>query len=248
MDRRNKKLGANSNQDFQLFIKIPPKGGQEYEPLFLSNLSRLPQPVRKVKYQGRIKRWFDVFASLVGIVVLSPFLLLVAILIKLTSRGPVIFTQQRVGKGGRIFRIFKFRTMYRDADLRKRDLLIYNEMSGPAFKIKNDPRVTKLGRFLRKYSIDELPQLINILKGDMSLVGPRPALIGEAKSWDSSYYKRLAVDQGLTCIWQISGRNDLTFQQWMDMDLEYVNSCSFSLDIKLILKTMLVVFSGQGAY
>ena len=180
--------------------------------------------------------------------ILSPLLLFVAIAVKVTSPGPIIFHQQRVGKGGKIFRIYKFRTMYRDAEIRKADLLKQNEVSGPAFKMRNDPRITPIGKFLRKYSIDELPQLLNVLSGDMSLVGPRPALVAETREWDPSYFQRLSVDQGLTCIWQISGRSNVSFEEWMEMDLEYVDSWNFFLDLKLILKTIVVVFKGQGAY
>ncbi|NRA64843.1 MAG: exopolysaccharide biosynthesis polyprenyl glycosylphosphotransferase [Pseudobacteriovorax sp.] len=248
MEKKPIKSKSKPNKDVNVFIDIPRQINRSIEPLLVSGVSRLPQKIKKTKYQGRAKRLFDIFGASMGLLALAPFLVVIVLLIKRGSRGPAIFTQNRVGKGGRLFKIYKFRTMYADAERRKKDLLLQNEVKGPAFKMKNDPRITPLGRILRKYSIDELPQLFNVLKGDMSLVGPRPALVDEIRKWEHGYFRRLSVQQGLTCIWQVSGRSDITFEQWMEMDLDYVENWSMSLDIKLIIKTVFVVFKGQGAY
>ena len=194
------------------------------------------------------KRALDVIGAICGLAVLSPLLLIVSVLIKLESKGPILYTQNRVGKGGQIFKLYKMRSMLVNADQLKEQLQKQNEMSGPAFKMKNDPRITKVGRIIRKYSIDELPQLWNVIRGDMSLVGPRPALIDEVSQWESPYFDRLNVPQGLTCIWQTEGRSNTSFENWMELDLEYVSQKSFLLDLKLIFKTIKVVINGTGAY
>lgn len=193
------------------------------------------------------KRALDVIASFLGLVILSPILLIVAILIKLESKGPAIFAQSRIGLNGKEFKMYKFRSMVQNAEELKEKLAKQNEMSGPMFKIKNDPRVTKVGKFIRKTSIDELPQLLNILKGDMTLVGPRPSLPREVEKFESWMLKRLEVKPGLTCYWQVSGRNNIDFYEWMKLDLKYVNDMGFWLDIKLIFKTVTVLFGDKNA-
>ncbi|WP_291652744.1 sugar transferase [Clostridium sp.] len=193
------------------------------------------------------KRTLDFMASFLGLVILSPILLIVAILIKLESKGPAIFSQSRIGLNGKEFKMYKFRSMVQNAEELKEKLAKQNEMSGPMFKMKNDPRVTKVGKFIRKTSIDELPQLFNILKGDMTLVGPRPSLPREVEKFESWMLKRLEVKPGLTCYWQVSGRNNINFYEWMKLDLKYVNDMSFWLDIKLIFKTVAVLFGDKNA-
>ncbi|WP_278600660.1 sugar transferase [Clostridium tertium] len=193
------------------------------------------------------KRTLDFMGSFLGLVILSPILLIVAILIKLESKGPAIFSQSRIGLNGKEFKMYKFRSMVQNAEELKEKLAKENEMSGPMFKMKNDPRVTKVGKFIRKTSIDELPQLFNILKGDMTLVGPRPSLPREVEKFESWMLKRLEVKPGLTCYWQVSGRNNIDFYEWMKLDLKYVNDMSFWLDIKLIFKTVAVLFGDKNA-
>lgn len=193
------------------------------------------------------KRTLDIIASTLGLIILSPILLVVAILIKLESRGPAIFSQKRIGLNKKEFKMYKFRSMVQNAEELKEKLAKENEMSGPMFKMKNDPRVTKVGRFIRKTSIDELPQLINVLKGEMSLVGPRPSLPKEVSKFEPWMLKRLSVKPGLTCYWQVSGRNNIDFEDWMKLDLQYVNDRSFWLDLKLIFKTAGVLFGDKNA-
>lgn len=190
----------------------------------------------------------DVVCSAAALAVLSPIFLAVAVAIKLEDKGPVIFTQNRTGKDGRVFRMYKFRSMYVDAEKRRSELLARNEADGPLFKIADDPRVTKVGRFIRRTSIDELPQLVNILKGEMSIVGPRPLVTYEQNQCTEYQAQRLLVKPGLTCIWQVSGRSDTSFDELIEMDLEYIRNQSLWLDIKLILKTVVVVFTHKGAY
>ncbi|SDH73952.1 Undecaprenyl-phosphate galactose phosphotransferase, WbaP/exopolysaccharide biosynthesis polyprenyl glycosylphosphotransferase [Desulfosporosinus hippei DSM 8344] len=193
------------------------------------------------------KRGMDVILSGAGLMVLTPVFVLVALAIKLTSKGPIFFAQERVGLNGREFNIYKFRSMVVNAEELKGRLAHLNEMSGPVFKIANDPRVTAVGRFIRKTSIDELPQLYNVFRGDMSLVGPRPPLISEVNLYDSKHRKRLAVKPGITCIWQISGRNEVDFDQWMEMDAEYVDRWSLWLDMEILARTVPVVLLRKGA-
>ncbi|MDV4150296.1 sugar transferase [Clostridium sp. AL.422] len=194
-----------------------------------------------------LKRILDFSLSLIGLLILSPILLIVAILIKLESKGPIIFSQLRVGLYGKEFKMYKFRSMVVNAEELKEKLAKQNEMSGPMFKIKDDPRVTKVGKFIRKTSIDELPQLINVLKGDMSLVGPRPSLLKEVADFELWMLDRLNVKPGLTCYWQVSGRNNIDFIEWMKLDLKYVEERSFLLDLKLIFKTFFVLFGDKNA-
>lgn len=198
-------------------------------------------------WQEMAKHIFDTGMSILGLLLLSPVMLAIALMIKFTSEGPVIFSQQRVGLNGRIFKMYKFRSMIVNAEELKNKITELNEMSGPVFKIKNDPRITKVGKFLRRTSLDELPQLWNVFKQDMSLVGPRPPLPSEVNMYDPKHRKRLAVKPGITCIWQISGRNNVNFEKWMDMDAEYVDRWSFWLDIKILVKTVPAALMGKGA-
>lgn len=193
------------------------------------------------------KRALDIIASTLGLIILSPILLVVAILIKLESKGPAIFSQKRIGLNKKEFKMYKFRSMVQNAEELKEKLAKENEMSGPMFKMKNDPRVTKVGKFIRKTSIDELPQLVNVLKGDMSLVGPRPSLPKEVKNFEPWMLRRLNVKPGLTCYWQVSGRNNIDFEDWMKLDVQYVEDRNFWLDIKLIFKTFFVLFGDKNA-
>ncbi len=194
-----------------------------------------------------LKRAADFLMALVALVILSPFLLLFALLVKLTSRGPAFYRQTRCGLGGRKFTVYKFRSMRADADLHRDELAALNELDGPAFKIANDPRCTPLGRWMRKFSLDELPQLFNILRGDMSFVGPRPPLPEEVEKYERWQRRRLRMPPGLTCLWALEGRNRLSFRRWMELDLEYIDHWSPSLDFKIILKTIPIVLLGRGA-
>jgi lipopolysaccharide/colanic/teichoic acid biosynthesis glycosyltransferase len=193
------------------------------------------------------KRAIDVLGAAIGIVLLSPILLLFAAAIKISSTGPVLFTQWRSGRGGRPFLMYKFRSMVVDAEERKSELISLNEQDGPAFKLTADPRVTRLGQFLRDTSIDELPQLWNVLKGDMSLVGPRPLPCKETASCLDWQRRRLDVTPGLTCIWQVRGRSQVTFNEWVRMDLQYVRERSFWEDIKILVTTVPAVLLRRGA-
>ncbi len=194
-----------------------------------------------------LKRIMDIVLSLLGLILLSPLLLIVALAVKFTSPGPVLFAQERVGMNKRLFKLYKFRSMYVDAEKRRRELEHLNEMDGPVFKIKNDPRVTPIGRYIRKTSIDELPQLLNVLRGHMSLVGPRPPLLAEVNRYDWLYRRRLSIKPGITCLWQISGRNEITFKQWMEMDKAYIDNWSLWLDITILAKTVPAVLFSKGA-
>jgi exopolysaccharide biosynthesis polyprenyl glycosylphosphotransferase len=199
-------------------------------------------------YQMAVKRVLDILVSGSVLLLLSPLLLVVSVLILvLCSPGGILFRQQRVGRHGRTFDMLKFRTMVVDAEARKESLAALNEQSGPVFKIKHDPRITPLGRFLRRYSIDELPQFINVLRGDMSIVGPRPPVPSEVARYEAWQRRRLSVLPGITCVWQVSGRNEISFEEWMYLDMRYIDHWSLSEDIKLILKTVPVVVTGRGA-
>ena len=194
------------------------------------------------------KRLIDIVGSLCGIILLSPLFLIVAILIKLEDpKGKVFFAQERNGRYPKTFKMYKFRSMVHNAEELLKDLMDRNEQTGPVFKINDDPRITKVGKFIRKTSIDELPQLFNVLKGDMSLVGPRPAIPREVEQYNSYQMQRLAVKPGLTCIWQVSGRNNIGFDEWVEMDIEYIKTRNLWLDIKLIFKTVGVLFGDDNA-
>jgi len=195
-----------------------------------------------------IKRLADIFGSITMLFLLAPLFLALSILIKFDSRGTIFYKQQRVGKNGIPFRMVKFRSMYQEADVRKGSLLQVNEATGPVFKLRNDPRITRIGRFLRKYSLDELPQLWNVLKGEMSLVGPRPPLPEEVEKYTDYHWRRMDVLPGMTGLWQVSGRSDLDFDKWIDLDIYYIERWSFSLEIKILIKTIPVVIKGTGAY
>jgi len=199
-------------------------------------------------WQIAVKRLLDIVASALAIVVLTPVLLSVALLIRVTSRGPVLYVQERVGRGGEPFRMVKFRSMYRDAHARRDEHADMNIHQGPIFKIRDDPRITPVGRAMRRLSIDELPQFFNVLMGSMSLVGPRPALPEEFLDYTERERQRLLVKPGVTCIWQVSGRSDVDFDTWIDMDLEYIEDWSLRLDLKLLARTVPAVITGRGAY
>lgn len=206
------------------------------------------ESTRGFSFYEAIKRLIDIICSFVGILVLSPLFIIIAIIVKFTSKGPVFFSQKRVGRNGKEFDMYKFRSMVVNAEELKEKLAAQNEMSGPMFKMKDDPRVTKVGKFIRKTSLDELPQLWNILKGDMSLVGPRPSLPKEVAQFDEWMYKRLEVKPGLTCYWQVSGRNNIDFEDWMKLDIRYVEEKNLWIDIKLIFKTVGVLFGDKNAH
>ena len=195
-----------------------------------------------------LKRLFDFIISGVALVILAPVFMVIAAIIRMTSEGPVFYKQLRCGLYGRKFIFYKFRTMVKDAESKLKDLLIYNEMNGPVFKMTKDPRVTGMGKWLRKYSLDELPQLWNVLKGDMSLVGPRPPLPHEVENYDNWQRRRLSMRPGITCLWQISGRNEIVdFTEWMKLDLQYIDNWSLWLDFKILFRTIPVVLLGVGA-
>lgn len=208
----------------------------------------IDDPLNKVS-KGYLffKRLLDIVGSALGIIVLSPLFLIITILIKIDSKGNAFFAQDRVGLKGEVFKMYKFRSMVVNAEDLKKQLSEQNEMTGPMFKMKNDPRVTKIGSFIRKTSIDELPQLINVLKGEMSLVGPRPSLPNEVKSFEPWILKRLTVKPGLTCYWQVMGRNDIEFEEWMKLDIKYIEERSLFLDITLIFKTFKVFLGDEHA-
>ena len=194
-----------------------------------------------------LKRAMDILASLMAIIMLSPVFLVTWLAIKLEDPGPSIFKQERVGRWGKTFTMFKFRSMVMDAEKLKKQLMDQNESeAGVIFKMKKDPRITRVGSFIRKYSIDELPQLFNVLNGDMSLVGPRPPVPAEVQEYSLADRRRLDVTPGITCIWQVSGRNNIPFEQWMKMDMQYIDTWSLKLDIIILLKTIKVVFKGDG--
>jgi exopolysaccharide biosynthesis polyprenyl glycosylphosphotransferase len=195
-----------------------------------------------------LKRILDVVVASVLLVALSPLLLAVALLVRLTSPGPALFAQERVGFNKRRFRMLKFRTMVADAEQRQKELEHLNEVSGPVFKIRCDPRITRVGAVLRRTSIDELPQLINVLKGDLSLVGPRPLPVRDYEGFDQDRHRRrFSVRPGITCLWQIGGRSDVSFERWMELDMQYIDTWSLWLDFKILFKTIPVVLRGTGA-
>jgi len=215
---------------------------EEFEDEYLVTLFR-----EHLLGQLLVKRLIDAALSLTVLIMLLPVMVVVALLIKLTSPGPVFFVQERVGMNQRHFRLYKFRSMVADAERQQSELAALNERDGPAFKIQNDPRATRIGRFIRMTSIDELPQLFNVLCGEMSLVGPRPPLPAEVKRYRWLFRKRLCVKPGITCIWQISGRDDVSFDRWMQMDHEYIDNWSLWLDLTILFKTIPAVLFARGA-
>jgi lipopolysaccharide/colanic/teichoic acid biosynthesis glycosyltransferase len=207
----------------------------------------LENPVIRCFGYRFVKRVTDVIVAGIGLLLLSPFFLVISLLIKISTPGPIFFAWNVIGRGGRAFRGYKFRTMVVDADQKKKDLMNKNEMSGPVFKIQNDPRITPFGRILRKYSIDELPQLWSVLKGDMSLVGPRPAGPHEWMQYISWQRRKLSVTPGITCLWQVSGRNHIhDFNDWVRLDLKYIDSWSLWLDLRILARTVGAVVRGTG--
>jgi exopolysaccharide biosynthesis polyprenyl glycosylphosphotransferase len=220
--------------------------------LLVRPLGRYPvvclEPVRRSGWRGAAKRAFDLTIATVGLVVLAPLMGLVALLVKLDSRGPVLFRQNRVGKDGVLFTMYKFRTMSADAELRLAELEAANEADGPLFKIRNDPRITRVGHVLRRFSIDELPQLVNVLRGEMSMVGPRPALPSEAARWAPRFRNRLMVKPGLTGMWQVNGRSTTSFEQYERLDLYYVDNWSLITDLMIIFRTIPILLRRHGAY
>ncbi|MBN9503863.1 MAG: hypothetical protein BGO01_07115 [Armatimonadetes bacterium 55-13] len=210
-------------------------------------MKRAEIPRRPVPYRVW-KRGFDLAVSLVILAVLLPLFIILALLVKLTSKGPVFYASTRIGRCGKPFKFLKFRTMYQDADKRLGELMTQNEKDGPIFKMKNDPRITPIGRFLRKYSLDELPQLIHVAKGEMSMVGPRPPVPREVEQYDEFARQRLTVKPGITCYWQIQGRSNLSFEEWMELDNKYIQDMSFWTDVKILIQTPAAVLRGEGAY
>ncbi|MFY1827385.1 exopolysaccharide biosynthesis polyisoprenyl-phosphate hexose-1-phosphate transferase EpsZ [Myxococcus fulvus] len=198
-------------------------------------------------HQMAMKRLFDICVSAVALWMLLPLLGFVALMVKLTSKGPIFFKQYRVGQNGKPFYMLKFRSMVVNAEELKEKLATLNEQSGPVFKMKNDPRITGIGRFIRKFSIDELPQFINVLRGEMSIVGPRPPVPTEVAKYETWQRRRLSVRPGLTCIWQVSGRNQISFEEWMYLDMQYIDHWTLTSDLRLLLQTVPVVITGRGA-
>ena len=205
------------------------------------------QPNRRFAYRF-IKRTADIAFSLFGLTVLSPLFVVIAVAVASEREGGVIFRQARAGWRNQPFTMYKFRTMVKNAAALREEMEQFNELDGPAFKMKNDPRITKVGRFLRRTSLDELPQLFNVLKGDMSLVGPRPLPTYESEKCSEEQLQRLLVKPGITCYWQACGRNDVSFDAWMDMDLRYIREQSLSTDAVILLRTVKAALSGRGAY
>jgi exopolysaccharide biosynthesis polyprenyl glycosylphosphotransferase len=194
------------------------------------------------------KRMLDIISALILLILLAPMLLVTALLVKMDSPGPALFIQERVGLNKRRFRMYKFRTMVANAETQQFRLQQLNEADGPVFKIKHDPRITRVGRFLRKTSVDELPQLLNVLNGDMSLVGPRPLPIRDYQAFDQDWlHRRFSVRPGITCLWQVHGRSTTTFGRWMELDMQYIDNWSLWLDLKILAKTLPAVVSGKGA-
>jgi exopolysaccharide biosynthesis polyprenyl glycosylphosphotransferase len=209
---------------------------------------RLVAWVIRNKLRDNVKRMFDTMVALVAIFFLWPVMLITAVLVKLDSPGPVLFKQTRVGKWGKPFQCYKFRSMYIDAEARKAELMAQNEADAVVFKMKNDPRITKVGRYIRKASIDELPQLFNVLKGEMSLVGPRPPVPAEVQEYKFEDLGRLGAVPGITGLQQVSGRSDLDFKTWVELDLQYIEEQSLWKDIEILVKTIPAVLLSKGAY
>ncbi|EDS78511.1 galactosyl transferase CpsE [Clostridium botulinum C str. Eklund] len=217
------------------------------EEVNLNKKVKIESQFKKNNFYFFKKRIIDMFGALCGIIILLPIILITAIAIKLDSKGPVFFSQDRVGKNGKIFKMYKFRSMIINAEEVLYKIKGKNEMSGPMFKMKDDPRVTRVGKFIRKTSIDELPQLINVLKGEMSLVGPRPNLPKEVEQFSDYQKLKLLAKPGLTCYWQVSGRNNIDFEEWMELDIKYIKERNTWTDIKLIFKTVGVLFGDENA-
>jgi exopolysaccharide biosynthesis polyprenyl glycosylphosphotransferase len=217
---------------------------QDFQGLPLLSLQSAPA----FCWRTEVKRLIDILISATFLLISTPLFALIAVLIKLDSKGPVFFIQERMGYNKRRFYMIKFRTMVTDAEARLKEIEHLNEKEGPIFKISHDPRITRVGKFLRKFSLDELPQLINVLLGDMSLVGPRPLSIRDALNVEESWQKRrFSVKPGMTCLWQISGRSNLSFEEWVELDLEYIDTWSLQLDWWILMRTVPAVISARGA-
>jgi lipopolysaccharide/colanic/teichoic acid biosynthesis glycosyltransferase len=229
--------------------KIDITNGKRYFYITTDNKRKLVYSLQSifVRKASIWKRVFDIVGSCFALVLFAPSMIAVAIAIKCTSNGPIIFKQKRIGLGGKPFQFYKFRSMYVDAEEKKRELIKYNERNGPVFKMKNDPRITPVGRFIRKWSIDELPQFFNVLLGDMSLVGPRPPLVEEVEKYDRWHVYRLEVKPGLTCVWQVFARHEKSFENWVRLDIKYAQNQSLWYDLKLLLLTIPAVLSRRGA-
>ncbi len=245
-------IAACDERGIDVLLSLPPQYPSSGT-VEVANVSGFDYPmigIRRVptdEARLAVKRVIDIIGSSVGLLLASPLLIATAIAVKWTSEGPVLFGQVRAGRNGRKFTMYKFRSMVANAEALRAKLQHLNEMDGPVFKIKHDPRITKVGRFVRKTSIDELPQLFNVLLGDMSLVGPRPPLPSEVEQYEAWQRRRLSVRPGLTGLWQVSGRNQIDFDEWMQLDLRYIDTWSLWLDIKIILKTVPVVLFHKGA-
>jgi exopolysaccharide biosynthesis polyprenyl glycosylphosphotransferase len=217
------------------------------EPLSVDSLITLPARPPRI-FALAVKRLMDIVVSLICIVICAPIFLIAAVLIKLTSRGPIWFVQTRVGLNKRLISVYKFRTMVVDAEQKQIEIEHMNEANGPVFKIKNDPRINTVGKFLRKTSIDELPQLFNVLKGDMSLVGPRPLPVRDYRGFEKDWQRRrFSIRPGITCLWQVSGRSSIQFDRWMELDMEYIDHWSVWLDLQILVRTIPAVLKGSGA-
>lgn len=227
----------------ELHVQLQQQHGRDHARMNIHDIYAAKSPLYKA-----VKRGMDVILSCIALIFLSPIFLVTAIAILLEDGRPVIFAQPRMGKDMKPFTFYKFRSMYNGADKKLAELLKDNEQTGHAFKIENDPRITKVGKFIRKYSIDELPQLLNILKGDMSIVGPRPILDWQMKECSEYEQQRLAVRPGLTCYWQISGRSRIPWEEWVELDLDYIEDMSLWTDTKIIAKTIPAVFESEGGY
>lgn len=241
--RRNNNLKQSSNQEYKVMKEY--KVGEKMPGIVIPHNVK----VKGGKVYAFFKRCFDIFCSLFALIILSPFLLIIGLLVIATSKGPMIYKSKRVGKDGKIFWFYKFRSMYKDAEERLDEYKEKNEIEGGiTFKMKDDPRITKFGRFIRRTSIDELPQLVNILKGDLSIIGPRAALPSEVEQYPEYALDRLVVKQGLSGEWQTHGRSNTTFDEMIQMDLKYIEKKrSFFYDIWLIILTVWVVLTGKGA-
>ena len=202
---------------------------------------------KKVSY-ALAKRAFDVVCAFLLLLAFLPIVAVLALIVKATSKGPAFYRSTRVGLGGRHFQFLKLRSMYVDADTRLAELMEQNEKDGPIFKMKNDPRITPIGRFIRKYSLDELPQLLHVFRGEMSMVGPRPPVPREVAHYDDAAMERLCVKPGISCYWQVMGRSNLSFEEWMELDRKYVREMSFWTDVVILMKTPAAVLRGGGAY
>jgi lipopolysaccharide/colanic/teichoic acid biosynthesis glycosyltransferase len=229
------KQGLQSNGISVMPSNLPLSGSFDFE-------------IRQSRGYDAAKRALDLILGTLILVLLLPVFPVIAVMIKLDSAGPVFFKQARVGKGGRIFNFYKFRSMYQDAEAQKRAVEALNEQEGPVFKVRTDPRITSVGKFLRRSSMDEVPQILNVFRGEMSIVGPRPPLPSEVAQYQSWQRMRLEVLPGITCLWQISGRSHIGFDEWMRLDMEYLMSRSIRTDLSIFFKTVPAVIARKGAY